>query len=149
MDKQLQLAVNHALAVNQSIAQQRLAYAKQNISGNTKRDRIYEEFGYPKNLTFDHFYNMYDRNSIAGAAIDRMNNGCWEDYPEIFEGSKAQDADGVTTWDKSVAKLFKKFLPIIKEADKRNLVGRYSAILIQVRDSRDWSQPVDVSVLKK
>ena len=73
MNSQLQLAVNHALAVNQSLSRQRLAYGGMpNLSGNTKRDRIYEEFGYPKELNFSHFYNMYERNAIASASVDRL-----------------------------------------------------------------------------
>ena len=29
------------------------------------------------------------------------------------------------------------------------MVGRYSALLIQVKDSRDWSEPVDVALVQK
>lgn len=153
MTTQLQLAVNHALAVNQSLdqrqaAQQRMAYLNKGAYGNTKRDRIYEEFGYPRNLTFDHFYNMYERNSIAGAAVDRMVNGCWEDYPEIFEGDKEKDAKGVTNWDRRTAKILKKCFPVIKEADKRGLIGRYSAMLIQVKDNKEWHEEIDKNTLK-
>lgn len=149
MNSQLQLAVNHALAVNQSLSRQRLAYGSMpNLSGNTKRDRIYEEFGYPKTLNFDHFYNMYDRGGIGGAAVDRMNNGCWEDYPEVYEGDHQKDAEGVTQWDKITAKLLKKWFPVIKEADKRGLIGRYSALLFQVRDNRQWDDPIDSKTLK-
>ena len=150
MNSQLQLAVNHALAVNQSLSWQRLAYGNQaqNLSGNIKRDRIYEEFGYPKTLNFDHFYNMYDRGGIGGAAVDRMNNGCWEDYPEVYEGDHQKDAEGITQWDKITAKLLKKWFPVIKEADKRGLIGRYSALLFQVRDNRQWHDPIDSNTLK-
>lgn len=149
MNSQLQLAVNHALAVNQSLSRQRLAYGGMpNLSGNTKRDRIYEEFGYPKELNFSHFYNMYERNAIASASVDRLIDGCWEDYPEVFEGDKQKDAEGVTQWDKTIAKILKKWFPVIKEADKRGVIGSYSAILIQVRDSKDWHDPIDSNALK-
>jgi len=149
MNSQLQLAVNHALAVNQSLSRQRLAYGGMpNLSGNTKRDRIYEEFGYPKELNFSHFYNMYERNAIASASVDRLIDGCWEDYPEVFEGDKQKDAEGVTGWDKTIAKILKKWFPVIKEADKRGVIGSYSAILIQVRDSKGWSEPIDGNTLR-
>lgn len=150
MNSQLQLAVNHALAVNQSLSRQRLAYGGMpNLSGNTKRDRIYEEFGYPKELNFSHFYNMYERNAIASASVDRLIDGCWEDYPEVFEGDEQKDAEGVTQWDKTIAKILKKWFPVIKEADKRGVIGSYSAILIQVRDSKDWHEPIDGNALKR
>lgn len=150
MNSQLQLAVNHALAVNQSLSRQRLAYGSMpNLSGNTKRDRIYEEFGYPKELNFSHFYNMYERNAIASASVDRLIDGCWEDYPEVFEGDEQKDAEGVTQWDKTIAKILKKWFPVIKEADKRGVIGSYSAILLQVRDSKDWNEPIDGNTLKR
>ncbi|MBI0030628.1 DUF1073 domain-containing protein [Gilliamella sp. B14384G15] len=150
MNSQLQLAVNHALAVNQSLSRQRLAYGGMpNLSGNTKRDRIYEEFGYPKELNFSHFYNMYERNAIASASVDRLIDGCWEDYPEVFEGDEQKDAEGVTQWDKTIAKILKKWFPVIKEADKRGVIGSYSAILLQVRDSKDWHEPIDGNALKR
>ena len=150
MNSQLQLAVNHALAVNQSLSRQRLAYGgAPNLSGNTKRNRIYEEFGYPKELNFSHFYNMYERNAIASASVDRLIDGCWEDYPEVFEGDKQKDAEGVTGWDKTIAKILKKWFPVIKEADKRGVIGSYSAILLQVRDSKDWSEPIDGNTLRR
>lgn len=148
MTTQLQLAVNHAIAVNTNLSTQRMNYVSHGISGNTKRERIYDEFGYPKNLNFDHFYNMYERNSIAGAAVDRMINGCWEDYPEVYEGDEVKDSEGVTAWDKALSKLLKKFFPIIREADKRCLIGRYSAILLQVRDNRTWCDPINTAVTK-
>jgi predicted transcriptional regulator len=42
----------------------------------------------------------------------------------------------------------KKHWAKIKDADRRNMVGRYSALLIQVKDNRDWSEPVDVALVK-
>jgi hypothetical protein len=43
----------------------------------------------------------------------------------------------------------KKHWAKIKDADRRNMVGRYSALLIQVKDNRDWSEPVDVALVQK
>jgi hypothetical protein len=38
-----------------------------NGTSNTKRQRLYQEFGYPLHLTFDDFYRAYRRNAVAGA----------------------------------------------------------------------------------
>ena len=91
---------------------------------------------------------MYERNSIAGAAVDRMVNDCWDDYPEIFEVDKEKDAEGVTNWDRKTAKILKICFPVIKEADKRGLIGRYSAMLIQVKDNKEWHEEIDKNTLK-
>ncbi|MGU0056806.1 hypothetical protein ACVXG7_19755 [Enterobacter hormaechei] len=49
-----------------------------NGTSNTKRQRLYQEFGYPLHLTFDDFYRAYQRNAVAGAAVTRMLDGCWK-----------------------------------------------------------------------
>lgn len=118
-----------------------------NGTSNTKRQRLYQEFGYPQNLTFDDFYRAYRRNAVAGAAVTRMLDGCWEDFPEVYEGDKTKDASKQTAWDKSVNKLLKRCWQQIKGADRRNLVGRYSAILLQIKDSKQWWEAVDTAVV--
>ncbi|HEE4120319.1 DUF1073 domain-containing protein [Klebsiella pneumoniae] len=136
---------NKQLATNASVDRDRMRYVNALFNGtsNTKRQRLYQEFGYPKELCFDDFYRAYRRNAIAGAAVARMVDGCWEDYPEVYEGDQTKDATKQTAWDKRVNKLLKRCWKQIKGVDKRNLVGRYSALLIQVKDSKPWSEPVD------
>ncbi|ORJ47855.1 DUF1073 domain-containing protein [Kluyvera intermedia] len=118
-----------------------------NGTSNTKRQRLYQEFGYPLHLTFDDFYRAYRRNAVAGAAVTRVVDGCWEDFPEVYEGDKTKDATKQTPWDKRINKLLKRCWKQIKGADRRNLVGRYSAILLQVKDSKKWDEPVDTAVV--
>lgn len=118
-----------------------------NGTSNTKRQRLYQEFGYPLHLTFDDFYRAYRRNAVAGAAVTRMLDGCWEDYPDVYEGDQTKDASKQTDWDKRVNKLLKRCWEQIKGADRRNLVGRYSAILLQIKDNKKWWEPVDKAVV--
>lgn len=115
-------------------------------TSNTKRGRLYQEFGYPIHLTFDDFHRAYRRNAVAGAAVKRMVDGCWEDMPEIYEGSDAKKATKQTDWDKRINKLLKRHWQQVKGADRRNLVGRYSALLLQIKDSQAWDQPVDTTI---
>ncbi|HCD9774190.1 TPA: DUF1073 domain-containing protein, partial [Enterobacter hormaechei] len=140
---------NKQLATNASIDRERMRYVNALFNGtsNTKRKRLYQEFGYPQDLCFDDFYRAYRRNAIAGAAVARMVDGCWEDYPDVYEGDQTKDATQQTPWDKRVNKLLKRCWKQIKGADKRNLVGRYSALLIQVKDSKSWWEPVDKAMV--
>ncbi|WP_330983623.1 MULTISPECIES: anti-CBASS protein Acb1 family protein [Enterobacterales] len=126
-------------------AERRGAFWEESFGGtaNTKRTRLYQEFGYPLHVGFGDFYRAYARNAIAAAAIKRMNDGCWEDYPEIYEGDKKEDATQQTSWDKQVNTLFKKYWKQIKGADKRNTVGHYSALLVQLKDGKEWKDSVD------
>ncbi|EBO0868508.1 DUF1073 domain-containing protein [Salmonella enterica] len=116
--------------------------------GNTKRPTLYQEFGYPRTITFNDFYNMYRRNAAGFAVVHRLLDGCWQDLPIIVDGDEAEEANKTNAWEKSVTKLMKKQWAKIKDADRRNMVGRYSALLIQVKDNRQWSDPVDTSVVK-
>jgi hypothetical protein len=36
-------------------------------------------------------------------------------------------------WEKKVTKFMKKLWPKVKDADRRNMVGRYSALLLQIK----------------
>ncbi len=136
-------------ASNANLEKERLNYLSSLFNGtsNTKRQRLYQEFGYPVALCFEDFYRACRRNAVAGAAVSRMVDGCWEDFPDIYEGDKTKDATKQTQWDKRVNKLLKRCWKQIKGADRRNLVGRYSALLIQVKDSKQWRDPVDTVVV--
>ena len=136
-------------ASNANLEKERLNYLSSLFNGtsNTKRQRLYQEFGYPVDLCFEDFYRACRRNAVAGAAVSRMVDGCWEDFPDIYEGDKTKDATKQTQWDKRVNKLLKRCWKQNKGADRRNLVGRYSALLIQVKDSKQWRDPVDTVVV--
>lgn len=145
--QKLSLAVNNAI---KAVARARMDYVSGGIGmSNAKRPRIWREFGYPEVLTFNDFYNAYDRTALGGAAVDRYVSDCWVDIPEIFEGNEEADQDGSTDWDNKLNKLLKSHWEQIKEADKRNLIGRYSGLIIQLRDGKDWKEPVDTTVVKR
>jgi len=132
-------------ALADAIGRQRMLYAGQ--PGNTKRTKLWDEFGYPDSVEFDRYYRAYERNAVAYAAVHKLLESCWMDNPTIIDGEEAKEATKTTDWEKAVTKLMKKHWSKIKDADRRNLVGRYSALLIQFRDGREWSQPVDRDVV--
>mgnify|MGYP001374556328 CR=1 FL=1 len=134
-------------ALTDAIGRQRMLYAGMN--GNTKRTKLWDEFGYPEQLTFDNFHRQYRRGSTGFAAVHKLLDSCWTDNPTIIDGDEYRESTNTTAWEKAVTKLMKKHWAKIKDADRRNMVGRYSALLIQVRDNRDWSEPVDIAVVKR
>lgn len=134
-------------ALTDAIGRQRMLYAGMN--GNTKRTKLWDEFGYPEQLTFENFHRQYRRGSTGFAAVHKLLDSCWTDNPTIIDGDEYRESTNTTAWEKAVTKLMKKHWAKIKDADRRNMVGRYSALLIQVRDNRDWSEPVDVAVVKR
>lgn len=140
------------LAVNNLATEMRRANYLNAIGiggGNTKRPTLYQEFGYPRTITFNDFYNMYRRNAAGFAVVHRLLDGCWQDYPVIIDGDQAEEAKATNQWEKKVTKFMKKLWSKVKDADRRNMVGRYSALLLQVKDNRDWGQEVDIALVKR
>ncbi|MGE6468002.1 DUF1073 domain-containing protein [Serratia proteamaculans] len=138
----------NALAETMAMGRQRALYTGQ-FNGNTKRTKLWDEFGYPDTVSFDMLYRAYRRNSAAYAGIHKTLDSCWVDKPVIIDGPVADKAKKETEWEKTVTKLLKKHWAKIKDADRRNMVGHYSAIILQIKDNRPWSEPVDFSLVAK
>lgn len=133
-------------ALADAVGRQRMLYAGMN--GNTKRTKLWDEFGYPEQVEFDGYYRAYERNAVAHAAVHNLLDSCWVDSPTIIDGEEGKESTEITPWEKQVTKLLKRHWPKIKDADRRNLVGRYSALLIQFKDGGKWKQPVNVATVK-
>lgn len=134
-------------ALADAVGRQRMMYGARN--GNTKRTKLYEEFGYPDELGFDQYYRAYERNPVAYAAVHKLLESCWTDKPTIIDGDENKESTETTPWEKTATKLLSKHWAKIKDADRRNLVGRYSALLIQFKDGREWKEPVDTNVVSR
>lgn len=134
-------------ALADAVGRQRMMYGARN--GNTKRTKLYEEFGYPDELGFDQYYRAYERNPVAYAAVHKLLESCWTDKPTIIDGDENKESTETTPWEKTATKLLSKHWAKIKDADRRNLVGRYSALLIQFKDGREWKEPVDINVVSR
>ncbi|WP_145512501.1 anti-CBASS protein Acb1 family protein [Yersinia kristensenii] len=143
---EVQFLVN-ALADVARVGRQRALYAGQ-FNGNTKRTKLWDEFGYPDAVNFEILYRTYRRNSAAYAGVHKTLDSCWVDKPVIIEGPFADKSKKETEWEKLVTKLLKKHWAKIKDADRRNMVGHYSAIILQIKDNRPWSEPVDAALVK-
>ncbi len=138
------------MAVNNLAAEMRRNDYVRSLSApgsNTKRPNLYQEFGYPQQINFKDFYGVYRRNAAAFAVVHRLLDGCWQDFPFIVDGDEAQKSKDATSWEKQVNKLLKKHWSKVKDADRRNMVGRYSALLIQVKDNLPWKEPIDTGTV--
>lgn len=134
-------------ALADAMGRQRMLYAGH--QGNTKRTKLYEEFGYPNDLDFYRYYRAYERNPVAYAAVHKLLDSCWVDRPTIIDGDEDKESTTTTPWEKSATRLLARHWAKIKDADRRNLVGKYSALLIQFRDGREWKEPVNKAVIKR
>uniref|UniRef100_UPI0035C70D7E anti-CBASS protein Acb1 family protein n=1 Tax=Serratia quinivorans TaxID=137545 RepID=UPI0035C70D7E len=142
MNKNLQLAVNHALN-DARLARARMAAFNPGMGLDAKRSTAWCEYGFKEELTFDDLYKLYRRGGIAFGAVNKITSHCWKTYPEIIQGDKYDKSKPQTAWERSIkATLNSRLWKIFAEADKRRLVGRWSGILLHIRDDKAWNLPV-------
>lgn len=108
----------------------------------------YKDFGFPENVTFDLLYSFYSRNSLAKAAVDKTTRKTWQDPPWLLEHPRDGSEGAVkkeTRLEKAIRQHFSKirFWTKLMEADRRSLVGRYSAVIIRVADGKPTSEPLE------
>lgn len=107
---------------------------------NTKHDYA-KDYGWPDQLTFQHFHRMYCRSGIAASAIDKTIGKTWATMPAFWESEKpAASRD-----EQAIAKHFakRKIWRALMDADRRSLVGAYAGAIIMLRDGKLLDQPVD------
>lgn len=108
----------------------------------------YRDFGYPDQLTFAMLYQMYSRNGIAKAGVEKTILKTWQDAPFLLD----HERDGSEGSDKKETKLEleirQRFDDLrvwqhLAEADRRSLVGNYSGVIMLLADDQDTlDQPV-------
>lgn len=128
---------------NRLIERERVGLTK---NADTKHDRLWSETGYPEEITPQMFRQTYERHPAATAGVHRILDKCWSKFPEVLE--KGRDDEAETTWETEVNGVMKRLWPFIKDADRRNLVNRYSCIIMQINDGLPWDQPVNTSKTK-
>lgn len=143
---QMQLAVNHAINSYKD-AMSRHAAMMGSASLDAKRPQTWCEFGFPEQLEFSDFYNLYRRRGIAFGAVDKLNGKCWETFPWVIEGEEDDESRSETAWEREVKRLvaMTSLWRELKKADHRRLVGRYSGVILHFNDiqqDHEWKLPV-------
>lgn len=137
------------LAVNQALNDYRLARARTSLLSpqgiDHKRPQAWCEYGFPEEIVYDDFYKLYRRGGVAHGAVEKLVGNCWKTNPWVIEGDEQDNSKKETPWERKMKPLFKggRFWRRFAEADRRRLVGRYAGLLLRLRDSKAWDQPVD------
>ena len=107
---------------------------------DAKRPTAWTQYGYPETVTFEMLKVAYSRGGAGQGAVHRILDGCWRKKPRI----KLPNSDDVSPWETKVGDLLKQISawPKLRDFDRRNLVGRFAALIYRVADSRLLSEPM-------
>jgi len=110
------------------------AFSGSNYTGDTLHS-IATDYGYPDELEFSNYWNMYRRFGIAKSVIELPVDTTWKTPPKI-EGSEELMRD--------IEILIKKFKiwQRAKGLDTRQRVGRYAGMYMRVRDNMMPDKPL-------
>lgn len=108
--------------------------------------KLYQALGYPTDtdLTFEYYYNKYDRNEIARAVIDRPIDTTWSgELLVVEEGEVVSKSELARAWAKLDTKF--KIKKRLAKVDKLCHIGRFSLLLFgldDVKKAEDFKKPV-------
>lgn len=104
--------------------------------GSDKLHNVYNDFGYPEQLSFDNFWNMYRRFGVAKAVIETPVELSWVHAPEI----KSENENFLNLLGELIEKI--ELWERLKGLDKRQRVGRYGGLYLRTKDGKLPNLPV-------
>ena len=106
-----------------------------------KRPDSWSIYGYPDEVTFSMMLSAYSRGGAGHGAVHRLLDGCWQSTPRI----KQVNADKETPWEKKTAATLRsvKAWAKLRDFDRRNMVGRYAALIYRVGDGKALRDPLE------
>lgn len=122
-----------------------LQLAREAVAGfgslDTKRPTAWSQYGYSTNPTFAEMLQAYERHPAAHGAVHRLLDKCWQSLPRI----KSPASDEETPWEKRVNAILRstQAWAKLRDLDRRNMVGRYSALIYRVADGKSLREPLD------
>lgn len=111
---------------------------------NKRQNTAWREYGFPEQVTFEMLYKLYRRGGIAHGAIEKLVGKCWQSFPEVIQGDASNKRKRETPWERRNKPLLGAswFWRMVADADRKRLIGRWSALLLHVADGKPWDQPV-------
>lgn len=107
---------------------------------DVKRPDAWRQYGYPERVAFAQLLQAYERGGAGHGAVHRLLEKCWEQLPRI----KRPDSDAASDWETRTAAVLKACGAWAKliDLDRRNLVGRYAAVIYRMADGQPPREPL-------
>ena len=113
---------------------------------DSKRPAAWDQYGYPKEVTFAQLRSAYERGGAGHGAVHRILDKCWQECPRIKreEPDDTEAPDKPTAWEKKLEKMLKgvRAWAKFRDFDRRNMVGHYAALIYRVADGKKLSEPL-------
>lgn len=115
------------------------------LQGFIGKHNHYADFGYPIDPQFADFYDLYERNGLARAGVDKTIAKTWQDFPFVLERPRDDgEARKETRWEKQIRQRFEdlRLWQHLTEADRRGMVGAYAGVVLRIGDGQALREPV-------
>ena len=110
------------------------------FKGGSAKHRLYQDFGYPFRLNPKLIREIYERSSLASAAVSHSVRRCWIENPILRRTDGEMDSQ-----EMALEAAFERlnFWQRFQDADKRGMVGCYAALILRIADNKMPHEPVD------
>lgn len=107
---------------------------------DSKRPTAWSVYGYPSDLKFSDYLSAYTRGGAGHGAIHRLLDACWDGEFRI----KSQSSDKELPAEKQIKAALKKIRARqkLRDLDRRQMIGRFSAMIYRVRDGKNLIDPM-------
>ncbi|MBS3018551.1 hypothetical protein DJFAAGMI_01283 [Comamonas sp. PE63] len=108
---------------------------------DAKRATAWIQYGYSEQVSFEMLYAAYERGGAGHGAVHRLLDACWLKLPRI----KKPNSDEISPWEVKAGRVLRSIRAWskLKDLDRRNMVGRYAAVIYRVADSKALEEPLE------
>lgn len=130
--------------------------ARESLAGfagalDAKRPTAWLQYGYPETVSAAMLRQAYERGGAGHGAVHRILDKCWQECPRVKleepADAKVEEGDAETPWEKKTKRVLKaaKAWAKLRDLDRRNMIGRYAAVIYRVADGKALREPLQTA----